>query len=110
MRDWLRGLPTSWLTPEALFVHAGIRPGVDLQNQTETDLLWIRKPFQQDRRDHGVLVVHGHTPGRRVRHFGNRINLDTGAATGGPVSAIVLEGGEAWLLTDDGREALVAEG
>ena len=105
-RDWLAGLLSSWLTPQALFVHAGIRPGVDLQQQDETDLLWIRKPFQKDRRDHGVLVVHGHTPGKRVRHFGNRINLDTDAARGGPVSAIVLEDGEVNLLTGEGRQPL----
>lgn len=108
-RDWVAGLLGHWLTPVALFVHAGIRPGVDLQDQSETDLLWIRKPFQQDGRDHGVLVVHGHTPGRRVRHFGNRINIDTDAATGGPVSAIVIEDGRAHLLTDTGREALNPE-
>lgn len=109
VRDWLRGLQTSWLTPEVLFVHAGVRPGVDLQDQSETDLLWIRKPFQEDGRDHGALIVHGHTPGPRVRHHGNRINIDTGAATGGQVSAIVLEGREAFLLTDTGREALLPE-
>jgi len=105
-RDWLATLPAWQLTPEALFVHAGIRPGVDLQAQDETDLLWIRRPFLNDRRDHGVLVVHGHTPQPRVRHHGNRINIDTGAATGGPVSAIVLEDGRAFLLTETGRKAL----
>lgn len=109
VRDWLAALPPWWLTPQVLFVHAGIRPGIDLQAQDESDLLWIRKPFQDDRRDHGALVVHGHTPGRRVRHFGNRINLDTDAARGGPVSAIVLEGRAAFLLTAAGREPLLPE-
>lgn len=105
-RLWLGGLLSHWLTPLALFVHAGIRPGVDLQAQTETDLLWIRKPFQQDRRDHGALVVHGHTPGRQVRHCGNRVNLDTGAATGGPVSAVRIEAEGVWLLKDDSATRL----
>ncbi|AXC49210.1 serine/threonine protein phosphatase [Paracoccus suum] len=105
-RDWLARLPTSWLSPLALFVHAGIRPALDLQAQAETDMLWIRKPFQSDLRDHGVLVVHGHTPGRRVRHFGNRVNLDTGAATGGPVSAVRIDAEGVWLLTDDAPQWL----
>lgn len=105
-RDWLDGLLGHWLTPVALFVHAGIRPGVDLQDQDETDLLWIRRPFQQDSRDHGVLVVHGHTPGRQVRHFGNRVNIDTGAAEGGPVSAVRIEEGGVWLLRDDSAQKL----
>jgi len=105
-RRWLEGLLPCWLAPDALFVHAGIRPGVDLQAQSETDLLWIGRTFREDRRDHGVLIVHGHKPGRRVRHRGNRINLDTNAAKGGPVSAIVLEDGRASLLTDSGRVPL----
>lgn len=99
-RAWLSGLLSHWLSPLALFVHAGIRPGVDLQAQSETDLLWIRKPFQQDTRDHGVLVVHGHTPGKRVRHCGNRVNLDTDAASGGPVSAVRIDADGVWLLAE----------
>ena len=104
---WLDGLPAWHLTPQALFVHAGIRPGIDLLAQAQDDLLWIRKPFHQDRRDHGVLVVHGHTPVRRATHFGNRVAIDTGAAMGGPLTvALFEEGGAAWLIGKRGRMAL----
>lgn len=103
VRNWLGALPNSWLTPDILFVHAGIRPGVDLLAQVEADLLWIRRPFHDDPRDHGALVVHGHTPGPQVRHYGNRLNIDTNAAVGGPVTAVVLEGRNAWELTEAGR-------
>ncbi|WP_134726424.1 metallophosphoesterase family protein [Paracoccus luteus] len=100
---WLDSLPAWHLTPLALFVHAGLRPGVDLRDQVQDDLLWIRKPFAQDARDHGVLVVHGHTPVRHPTHFGNRLNLDTGAAYGGPVSAVRLDAdGGIWWLSDAG--------
>ena len=103
---WLDGLPAWHLTPQALFVHAGIRPGVDLLAQSEDDLLWIRKPFHQDRRDHGVLVVHGHTPLRRATHFGNRLDIDSGAAFGGPLTVAVIEDdGSVWLLENGGRTA-----
>ena len=34
---------------------------VDLSLQSQTDLRWIRSPFLDDERDHGVVVVHGHT-------------------------------------------------
>lgn len=99
---WLDGLPIWHLTPWALFVHAGIRPGIDLRAQVEDDLLWLRKPFLDDTRDHGVLVVHGHTPVKKVQHRGNRIDIDTGAAHGGPVSAVRLDDDGVWLLTDRG--------
>lgn len=100
---WLAGLPRWYLDPLALFVHAGIRPGVDLQDQTEDDCLWIRRPFLDSMADHGPLVVHGHTPVDTVAHYGNRLNVDTGAAYGGPLSVAVIEPGGVHLLTDTGR-------
>jgi hypothetical protein len=81
-------------------VHAGIQPGVPLEDQDPADLMWIRDSFLFDTRDHGVLVVHGHTPVATVEHHGNRLAIDTGAGWDGPVSAVVIEGREAWLLTD----------
>lgn len=92
---------------EQLFVHAGIRPGVALDQQSEDDLLWIRDPFLLDPRNHGPLVVHGHTALTRARHYRNRLNIDSSAAYGGPLSAVVLEGRKVWLLTPEGRSELV---
>lgn len=103
---FLAGLSTSHRAGGALFVHAGIRPGVALGSQTEDDLLWIRDPFLTDRRDHGALVVHGHTALERATHYGNRLNLDSGAGYGGPLSAVAIEGWAAFLLTPAGRVPL----
>lgn len=88
---------------ECFLVHAGIRPGVPLEAQAARDLLWIRDSFLGDTRDHGALIVHGHTPVSRVEHHGNRLAIDTGAAWGGEVSAVAIEGRNAYLLTDAGR-------
>ncbi len=103
---FLLGLDTVFRTKNALFVHAGIRPGVPLDQQSETDLLWIREPFLSDTSDHGPLVVHGHTPIDAVTHYGNRANIDTGAGYGGPLSTIVVEGREIWQLADGDRSRL----
>jgi serine/threonine protein phosphatase 1 len=51
-------------------------------------------------------VVHGHTALDHATHYGNRLNLDSSAAYGGPLSAAVIEGRRAFLLTDTGRVAL----
>ena len=75
-----------------LFVHAGIRPGVPLDAQVEDDLIWIREDFLWDARDHGVVVVHGHTPVTIPEVLPNRINIDTGAVYGGMLTCLVLEG------------------
>ena len=103
---FLQGLPASLTRGKAVFVHAGIRPGVGLAEQDETDLLWIRKVFLDDPRDHGPLIVHGHTAIDGATHYGNRLNLDSGAAYGGALSAVVIEGRDAFVLTDQGRVPL----
>lgn len=101
--DFLNGLAHSFETDELFFAHAGIKPGVPLDAQDEEDLLWIRKEFHKDSRDHGKLIVHGHTPVEAATHYGNRINIDVGAGYGQPLAAVVIEGRECWLLSDQGR-------
>lgn len=103
---WLEGLPLWHLTSQALFVHAGVRPGVDLARQSEQDLLWIRSGFLNDATDHGILIVHGHTPVEQVTHFGNRLAIDTGAAYGGSLSVVVFDQAGLHLVTDSGREPI----
>lgn len=107
-RAYLEALPTWHLRGTCLFVHAGVRPGVDLHDQTEDDLLWIRDTFLDDTRDHGALIVHGHTPVDAVTHYCNRLNLDTGAGYGKAMSAVVIEGAEVFRLTPKGRERVRA--
>ena len=75
-----------------LFVHAGIRPGRKLEDQSRADLLWIREAFLYSDADHGHIVVHGHTPCEAVEIRANRIGIDTGAVYGGMLTALVLEG------------------
>ncbi len=91
---------------ELLFVHAGLRPGVPLERQSEDDLLWIRGEWLESREDHGRLVVHGHTALSHPTHHGNRINLDGGAGYGNPLVPAVFEGRRAWTLDERGRTPL----
>jgi serine/threonine protein phosphatase 1 len=81
-----------------LFVHAGIRPGIDLSLQSQTDLRWIRSPFLEDEDDHGFVVVHGHTIRDEVDERPNRIGIDTGAYRSGVLTALGLEGKDRWTL------------
>lgn len=109
-RRFVQGLPTHYETEEHIFVHAGIRPGIPLAEQDETDLLWIRHEFHDDPRDHGKLVVHGHTPVKAVTHYGNRVNIDTGAGYGKPIGVVAIEGREVWALTEHGRMPVTRSG
>lgn len=81
-----------------LLVHAGIRPGVSIENQQPHDLRWIRQPFLSDAHDHGCLVVHGHTISDGVDRRVNRLGIDTGAYRTGVLTAAVIEGSDLRFL------------
>ncbi|WOI55564.1 metallophosphoesterase family protein [Palleronia sp. LCG004] len=83
-----------------LFVHAGLRPGIPLEEQDEDDLLWIREGWLEDTRDHGKMVVHGHTALDAPENYGNRINVDGGAGYGNPLVPVALDGGNAFTLSE----------
>lgn len=100
--DFLRALPYLHQTDDLILVHAGIRPGIALHDQDPDDLIWIRDDFLLDRRDHGKLVVHGHTPVDFPEHHGNRVALDGGAGWGRDLFVAVFDGRDCRLLTDDG--------
>lgn len=107
--DFLATLPLWYLHPLALFVHAGIRPGVGLTDQQEHDLVWIRKGFLESEADFGPLVVHGHTALDRPTRYRNRLNIDGGAAYGRPLATVAIGPGTVDLLTDEGRQPMEVE-
>jgi serine/threonine protein phosphatase 1 len=98
---FMRGLKFSHRIGPYFFAHAGVRPGVPLEAQSPDDLMRIRGAFLDSEADHGAFVVHGHTPVReRVADLReNRINLDTGAVFGGPLTCGVFEEDRIGLLT-----------
>jgi serine/threonine protein phosphatase 1 len=102
-RIFLESRPTWVQRGECVFVHAGIRPGIPMPQQRETDRVWIRGGFLEDTRDHGFLVVHGHTALDTATHYGNRLNIDSSAAYGGPLTAVVIEGRDVWRLKEGDR-------
>ena len=89
---WFRSLPLSYDDGRRFFVHAGVDPQLPLDAQHERDLIWIREPFLSARRDYGRLIVHGHTPIETGQPDlrPNRLNLDTGAVFGGPLTAALF--------------------
>ena len=103
-RTFLSNLPNTWETDTYFFCHAGVRPGTPLAAQTEDDLVWIRGPFHNWTDRFEKVIVHGHTPVDQVTNYGNRINIDTGAAWGEKLSAIVIDGNGAWQITARGRQ------
>jgi serine/threonine protein phosphatase 1 len=90
--QFFRGLQPSYSCGDFFFVHAGVRPGVPLSQQTDEDMLWIRDKFLRSRDKFAKIIVHGHTPVAEVEFHSNRINIDTGAFATGRLSCLRIEG------------------
>jgi len=100
---FMRGLAARFQCGGYVFAHAGVRPGVPLDEQTWSDLLWIRGPFLDQRGSMlpdapDLIVVHGHTPEPEPTIRANRIGIDTGAGRGGPLTCVVLDGDDVRFL------------
>ena len=107
--DWLRQLPVSLELPGFVFVHAGLRPGLPLAEQEESDLLWIREPFLDVPGAPGIVVVHGHTSETEPVLRSWRVGIDTAAfATGRLTSARIEAGGKISFLASRPANPLAA--
>lgn len=89
---FFRGLERFHVEGDYVFVHAGVRPGVALERQTDEDLMWIREEFLDSRDDFDHVVVHGHTIRYDPDEQRNRIGVDTGAFLTGRLTCLVLDG------------------
>ena len=96
--EFLQGFGDTFRFGDYLFVHAGVRPGVELSAQRQKDLRWIREPFLADESDHGFVVVHGHTISNDVEELPNRIGIDTGAYATDVLTALAIEGDRRWFI------------
>jgi serine/threonine protein phosphatase 1 len=98
-KEFLRSLPTHASAGDYFFVHAGVRPGIPLDRQADSDLIWIRGEFLSSDDFHGQIVVHGHSYRTEPDVRPNRIGIDTGAYATGRLTCLVLEGRSMRFLT-----------
>ena len=97
-RQFFENLELGVEAGDYFIVHAGVRPGIGFASQSAQDMMWIRDEFLLSGRDHGKVVVHGHTPTSEVVRRKNRIGIDTGAYMSGHLTALVLEGENVEIL------------
>jgi serine/threonine protein phosphatase 1 len=91
-RQFFDSLQLSFTCGDFFFAHAGVKPGVPLEQQKEEDLLCIRQEFLSFKRSFPKIVVHGHTPVMKPDVLHNRINIDTGAYATGRLTCLMIEG------------------
>jgi serine/threonine protein phosphatase 1 len=97
-RAFLDNLPDAIRFGDYVFVHAGVRPGIPLEQQDPTDMRWIRNDFLDHKGDHGAFIVHGHSISTEPDIQPNRLGIDTGAYRSGTLTALGLEGDQRWLI------------
>ena len=86
--EWMWSLPSYEVRGDYLFVHAGVRPGIPINKQSEHDLIWIRDPFiNADHHGLPYTVVHGHTinPSFEIEEYPGRIAMDCGSFHSGVI-------------------------
>ncbi len=92
--QFLKGLHLYYETDECLFVHAGIRPTIPLEQQDPEDLLWIRgwinAEFIHPPTRYPKTIVFGHASMEKVLMLPDRIGIDTGCVYGGKLTCLVF--------------------
>lgn len=88
--DFFRNLRLCYETEAYIFVHAGLKSNIPLEEQDEWDMLWVRDEFIYSDFDFGKRVIFGHTPFRTPLIFDNKIGIDTGAVYGNKLTCVEL--------------------
>lgn len=105
---FLKGLPLMAVIGDYVFVHAGLRAGVPLEDQKKSDLLWSRLNSSNVDAP-GKTVVHGHTPVDQPLHAKGQISVDTGAYMTGRLTAVRLAEGRVSFLSTEPHGRFYAE-
>ena len=92
--DFLNNLQLHFRAGDYVFVHAGLRPRIDLEVQSAEDMMTIREPFIFSRQSFPYTVVFGHTIFSEPFIEKDRIGIDTGAYASGKLTCAVFEAGE----------------
>ncbi|MDA0967542.1 MAG: metallophosphoesterase family protein [Proteobacteria bacterium] len=97
--EFYRNLKISHIESDYIFVHAGLKPGVDIKKQKDWDMLTIREEFVFSKKEFDKTVVFGHTIFTEPFQKNKRIGIDTGAYAYGKLTCVVLQDSSIKFLT-----------
>lgn len=94
--DFFNSLKPYYLTDDYLFIHAGIRVGVPLEEQDLTDMVYIRSEFYNKKHNLPQKIIFGHTEFEEPQVQADKICIDTGCGKykDAALTAIVIENGQ----------------
>jgi serine/threonine protein phosphatase 1 len=90
--NFLRNLKSDYRMGDYVFVHAGINPAHNMEQQDFHDLVWIREPFLSapEGWKHDFCVVHGHSISAPTI-LDHRVGVDVGCFRYGVLCAVQLK-------------------
>jgi serine/threonine protein phosphatase 1 len=88
--QFYKALVLYYETDDYIFVHAGLKKNVPLEQQDTEDMLWIREKFIHSRNTFGKRIVFGHTPFEKPLVTADKIGIDTGAVYGNMLTCVQL--------------------
>ncbi|MGN0031798.1 MAG: metallophosphoesterase family protein [Candidatus Gastranaerophilaceae bacterium] len=93
--DFFNSLKPYYITDNYLFVHAGIRAGIPLENQSLVDMVYIRSEFFNKKHDLPYKIIFGHTEFDTPMIKEDKICIDTGCGKykKAPLTAIICQNG-----------------
>jgi serine/threonine protein phosphatase 1 len=91
-------------TDTHIFLHANYKPDVPVEQLDDHTIRWLSLRDSIPPKPHcsGKVVVVGHTPQTEVLDLGYLICLDTGVWKGGWLTALDVESGKIWQVSEAG--------
>ena len=101
--DFFRSLKFYHLTEDYLFVHAGIDPRYSLEEQCETDLVYIRGAFYNKKHNLPQKIIFGHTEFDSPLIQEDKICIDLGCGKykNAKLCALILDSGREEFIYSD---------
>lgn len=101
--DFYRSLKFYHLTEKYLFVHAGINPRYSLEEQYETDLVYIRSAFYRNKHNLPQKIIFGHTEFDVPLVQDDKICIDLGCGKykNAKLCALILDNGKEEFVYSD---------
>ena len=101
--DFFRNLKYYYLTDNYLFVHAGINPNIKLEEQDETDFVYIRSAFYRNIHGLSQKIIFGHTDFSTPFIQPDKIGIDLGCGKykDAKLCALILDNGNEEFIYSD---------
>lgn len=101
--EFFRNLKFYHIESKYLFVHAGLRNGIPIEEQNEEDMVYIRSEFYNKKHSFPYKIIFGHTEFDEPQVQDDKICIDTGCGKykNAPLTAIVIENGSESFVNSD---------